>query len=485
MQCSLSTPVATTAALFLFGISLGCQPSTPDEAGGAVPQEESSDIAQGPRNVMDLVADPTIQGWVEELFLGPPGVDAMERLRKVGTRAEPFLVAGLNDPRILAFVSSGRDGRRTRKVRKALERFCELIGPLGTRESVPRPLELLAARSPDASLACRAEIVGALGKIGAESSADAFAATVALDDVFCPRSGLAGLRFALDQGRLDDSARSAFFRALAPLIELDKGTSRHSLPRTLLKLDRHKGREVLMLDRHLSIDSPLVGATVEALLDDGAPVPVPKVVALVDAAAHRALPESRSPHQLKLYASLLGSCAHLDDSATRERLEGATDHPHMDVRRASATALLHRAGFVDVGEGLRRRRLDLGYAALGAEERIIASALDYDSCVRLGGHAEFRTRSFEAAWPDVIKGLEALGLKVHLQIFQEALEIYRASGEGFGPEVRLDRWGPFSDDEVAALDALGPRYMAAEETVELSVLLYVLRHPEPFSALLR
>ena len=415
--------------------------------------------------------DREIESMVNRLF--GPEIDELnvERLKHVGARAVPFLVAALDRPDARVKQAAGKDGLPPKTTIKAL---CDVLEPLGPPEAI-EPLTRILDLPDDKARKAAAMVLGSTGK--REAIAPVVRALGDPDD-YVRSYAMTGIQRAMQGGRASRDFLEGVFPALEPLLSRkDLSVSGHA-PELMLAIDASRALPIMLSDRYFNIGNSQLQELIKSLNQAGHRIPQDRLTALM----RQLKPLVQTyPHSYEFGETLI-AYAHNPDKEAESAIRNELRSENEIVRQHASEALLIVSGIDDPSVTVFDAADEKGYDALNEAQKFYLTATIYDGEVRNGGHAQYFVNSSGDLWKTALEALETIGATQRAGILREATRLFGAEGPSPDNEARHMQLADFSKEQDGSLDQLDKRYYACTEDLHVLLSLYAIDHRTSFRA---
>ncbi|MBI5853326.1 MAG: DUF4375 domain-containing protein [Planctomycetes bacterium] len=413
---------------------------------------------------------PDCGALVDELLDGDDLI-AGRRLKELLPRAEPALVAALDDRRCKPIDEDGEPYQL--RDRDPWCRLVDLLAEIGSRAACTKVAPFLDHPRVHVRM-CATRLCAASGDVAVTERV-----FHALDDDALEFDAVLGLTTAATERRMAPEWRDRCFeRLLRKIDELEQGGDpwRHVHVRALFALDSDRAQRELTSPERFHPARRSFGRLLDGLRGVKAEIPAERLRAAVDAIEGTAA-EGGSSHADVLEALI--ETRHPDAERFCERAMAAG--PSLAATSAARWVGTLR-GMADPVEVVLDRIKERGFESLSDAQRLFYAAWWLVHRVGNGGLANVYSNGRGREYPDRHRAFEAIGVP-------ELAEIVREADRAFGPEGppddfdrREDVVGERWDELQATWRPLEQRFFAASEEAKFRAYRFALAHQGEFRA---
>lgn len=421
--------------------------------------------------VPDDISQDEIQKMVDRLFVKEDDDFNFDRLKLVGNKATPLLIAALNAD--AAFNTTFSEGGHALDAVSPFERICDLL-----KETCPptaaKPLSRYVSHSDDHF---RKHAAIALGNIGADECIEPIKQLLNDEDDYVRSFAMMGIQRGIDGDRCTDNFLNAVFPDLEKLLDRDDSSISGRAPKLMLAINQERAIPVMLSDRFFTHQNEELHYIVRAFNEANVPIPHDKLLPLVDAL--QPLVETY-PHDYQLATALVAYSRNPDQN-TEKLLSQLRDCPQRRVAEAAADGLATLAGVTDPSTFVFEQLDSHGWDGLSIEQQHYYAVLVYDAEVNNGGHSQYFVNSSGDNHPTALAGLRAIGATKRSAILSRALQLFGENGASTDNETRHEQLAAFSKVEDSKLDSLNSQYYECDENIDVLLSSYALANREHFS----
>ena len=358
-------------------------------------------------------------GWAE-----------IRTIAELGEEAYPRALEILRDPSMherLTSLGEGEFSLPTAPICRLAKIFDQDAPP------PPEAAELLAPFIENESREIRKSVVLVIGSTGSAESLPSLQQAAKDEDDYVRSYMLMGIQRAVTGCRISDPDKPKFFELVAGMWPEDTSfnVSTH-LPTILIKLDRDRAVERLLMPDLFTIQFEPVWRILEAFGSESVMAPRDKLLQLVEKASED-IEEHPNKNTLESALFLLGKHRMEEDLPLLERM---VDHTDKDVSRGAVKGLYSYHRYFD----LIRNPWDVeeakGWDALTEAEKHICAIEVLKGEVDNGGFAQYYFNSSGELWQDAFNGLAAIGADKRHGIMKATLERFEQSEPAVDRETR-------------------------------------------------
>jgi len=174
---------------------------------------------------------------------------------------------------------------------------------------------------------------------------------------------------------------------------------------------------------------------------------------------------------------LLGQLRQAMDTTVLETYLTSTNK---DIAEGAADGLIANAGLKDFEKTVSDKMDSSGYASLNEKQRNWVAVEELDDEVNNGGWSQYFFNSAGDDWPDAVKGLQAMGSKDRLAIFQEAIAKFGKVGPATDRTQRTEQLSTLITQNEKLFEPLETRYFESKEVLEVLTAKYVIQNAADF-----
>ena len=419
-------------------------------------------------------SDAELQQMVERLYVKEdPRRANFFALRSAGTRAVPFLIRALNDPRTrtatfadLKFDLSGTSP------------FVR-IGQLLAETAPPGAVKPLTTYIDHPNTDFRAEAGYVLGRIGTADCLEPVRKALADREHHVREMTLIGVGNALKEERRDQAFLSGMQEVLVPMLK-DAGYDIEGPATVLVEIDAVKAMPILESPEYFSLGNPQLDTILKALNREGHKTPhailLPLMKELEPLAAKDTRRSVEYEHALFLYGRN-------PDAAADAKLHALLGSDDESVAYGAAMGLEILAG-IEPSDVVFALYDASKFTAMTQPQQYYYAAREYQDEVLNGGHDQYFSNSSGDTYRTAIEALRAMGATAKLSILMDATTAFspeKPSVDQQARRVQLDHMSAIGDGVLKAADR---RYYDSEkkaaERMETLMTLYALEHRADF-----
>lgn len=420
--------------------------------------------------VPDDISQSEIQAMIDRLFVKEDNDFNFEKLRLMGDKATPLLMAALNTDR--TFNMKFSDGGHVLDAKSPLERICNLLRDAWPVAAV-KPMARFASHPDDEF---REHAASALGNIGSDECI-AHVAKLLRDEDDCVRScAMTGIKSGITNKRCTDTFLTAVLPAVELLLDSDETSDSESAPSLMLAIDQERAIQILFSDKYFTHEYEQLHAIIEACNEAKVPIPHHKLLPMIDATQPLA---DEYPHGYTLAAALI-AYANNPNSKTEAFLTTLQASEHNQVAKAAADGLRVILGVTDPSSFVFEQLDSHGWSGLTAPQKHYYAVFMYDSEVNNGGHSQYFVNSSGDNHSTALAGLRAIGAVKRAGILSQALQLFGGNGPSVDHERRHEELAAFSKHQDSELNSLDSQYYECDESINRLLSSYALANKTHF-----
>ena len=404
-----------------------------------------------------LKATSSREAWDEARILGA-----------LGERTHPTVLVLLRNPSLYAQLvkPTGKD----LLPEAPFNRACDLLGD----SPEPGAVDALQPFLNDPSEEIRKDAAFVIAKTGASAITPLVRKAFSDEDEYVRSFALMGLEYALDRQGLADDVRVALFPDVLEMLRTERNADKAA--RILYRLDSDKATGHFLSPEFFAAESTVIYHVLKVLADEKISVPHDSIRPLV--ASLEALEmEYPTTYALGEALRLLGQQKQEED---RDFLRSRMNHPEGIVAQGAAAGLLSSSGL----EGFEQRIWDAeeksGNGSLTEQQRFYSAVFTCNAEVNNGGLAQYFVNSSGDNWQDALAGFQAMGLKEHSAVLNEAIAKFGSSKPSADRSRRQEQLSKIYKRDDSVFDELDTRFYGITEEVEVAATRFVLESPAMF-----
>jgi HEAT repeat protein len=406
-----------------------------------------------------------IREWVERLLdeQDQGMVFPRQKLELVGARAEPFLLAVLNDSRYRRKDADANDWSDT-----PYETVIELLAAIGSKDLIVHLTPMIESPDDDERKLAALNIA----HVGSEAAIPLVLRALGDADEYVRSYAIMGIGRAIKAGHASPVFRDRMFEALTPLAAGEAERDEGDAVECLVEIDRDRALAMLQTDRFLNVRNRELLGVLTTLNKNNVQIDAGRLWPIL--ARAKSTPE-KYPWKW-IYAEVLVMLASQPDDRIEREINEAL-HSEVDrVREGAAKALLRTKGLPEPSS-LSSAVNRLGFEGASKPEQHVTAIMDLDAEVNNGGYSQYFFNCAGDRWPIAIESAKTIGA-VHL-----AAQLERAIAV-FGTRPSLDRsrrikqYGRLSDEIENALDDLSSEYYKDADRLDVLLASYMIRHKD-------
>ncbi|MDX1930765.1 MAG: DUF4375 domain-containing protein [Pirellulaceae bacterium] len=428
--------------------------------------------------VPDDISQEDIQKMIDRLFQQDDDDFNADRLKLVGIKAVPLLIAALENPQTAA-AKFGAGGHAC-DAKSPFERIVRLLEPLAPAEAA-KPLAPYVQHTDEHF---RKYAANALGNIGTSEVIEPL--LLALDDTddYVRSFAMMGIQRGIKAERCTSEFLDAMFPAITKLLDRQDQSTSGRAPKLLLTMDAERAITTLLSPSYFNIANKQVHYILRALNAAGCTIPHETLLPFLNAVKPLS---GQYPYEYS-YAEALLAYARNPDASADELLRSELNSANEEVQAAAAKALSIMSGVSNAREVVFEALSKQGFENLAAAQKHYYAVFMYDAEVRNGGHTQYFVNSSGDHWQFALEGLKAIGAEARARILQAATEFFGTTGPAKGPTIgpatacggRRRQLAALTKKQPTALGELDRQYYACDENIEALLAQYALKHSSHF-----
>ncbi|PQO45352.1 hypothetical protein C5Y93_15325 [Blastopirellula marina] len=280
---------------------------------------------------------------------------------------------------------------------------------------------------------------------------------------------------AVMEERLSPEIRSGIVGDLEKVVLSDREVKKAA--QLLSRIDPKQAETFLLSDRVMDTESGSLHEVLGVIGEFDFPIPREKVKSLVATYAGREM-EYPNTYALGESLELLGKFQNREDE---ELLLEYADHDEDRVSDGAAAGLLAFHGLEDFQECMWEQEEAGGWESLNHQQQLYLAVFLLNAEVNNGGHSQYFFNSTGDSWPLALEGLQTMGFRKRLQIFEGVLELFGDQKPLTDRDKRLDQLAKVFRQNEDAFDAFDSQYYAAEESFDVYSMRFVIQNADKFS----
>ncbi len=387
-----------------------------------------------------------------------------ERLKLIGSRAEPFLLAVLDDPRYRILRDSpGPIGE------SAYETVVGLLADLQSERLVAHLTPAIASSNQrDRDLA-----VLSIATVGNQIALGPTLRAIGGQDARARRYAALGVERRVRLGGASSGFSVQVFEALARTAASSPALEVMGAVKCLWGMDAKRAFRLFQEEHVLRIGNPGLDWILRALNQGDAVVPPARLWPLIEQAKGKLDDEDAHDVYGELLVAIAGSP---DDRAARE-IDQATSSPEPSIRRGAADALLRLHGLPSAGwiaVSVRQR----GEANASKPEMHVLALDELGGEVQNGGYGQYFVNCAGDRWPIALEASKAIGAR-HLESqIVRAAAVFGKSGPSLDRTMRLAQYAKLPDKRDETLDTLSEAYFKDRDRLDVCLARYIIDQRE-------
>lgn len=421
--------------------------------------------------VPDDISQSEIQAMVDRLFVKEDNDFNLDKLKLVGDKATPLLVATLNSDR--AFNTTFSEGGHAFGAKSPFERICDLL-----EETCPPSAASPLARyisHPDDHFRKHAAI--ALGNIGTDECINPIVQLLGDEDDYVRSYAMMGIKRGIDGDRCTDNFLNSVFPALQLLLDRDDSSISGNAPQLMLAINQEQAIPIMLSEKYFTHTNEELHYIIRSFNEAGLPIPHGSLLPLIETL--RPLVDEY-PHDYQL-ATALVAYSHNPDSNSETLLSGLRDSHKERVAEAAADGLAILSGVTDPSTFIFEQLDASGWDGLTAPQKNYCAALVYNGEVNNGGHSQYFVNSSGDNHATALAGLRAIGATKRAEILSQALQLFGGSGPSVDNGTRHQQLASFTKSQDSKLDSLDSHYYKCDEKIDVLLSSYAVANKEHFS----
>ena len=421
--------------------------------------------------VPDDISQSEIQAMVDRLFVKEDNDFNLDKLRLVGNKATPFLIAALNTDR--TFNSTFSEGGHAFDAKSPFERICDLF----EKTCPPSAAKPLARYVSHAEHHFRKHAAIALGNIGSDECIEPIVKLLGDEDDYVRSYAMMGIERGIDGNRCTNNFLNSVFPALELLLDRDDSSTSGTAPKLMLTINQEQAIPIMLSEKYFTHENKKLHYIIEAFNEAEAAIPYDKLLPLIDTLQPLI---NEYPHDYDL-ASALIAYSRNPDSNTESLLSKLRNSKNEKVAEAAADGLAILSGVTDPSTFVFEQLDTHGWDGLTAQQRNYYSVLAYNGEVNNGGHSQYFVNSSGDKHAAAISGLRAIGATERAAILSQALQLFGDNGPSTDNGTRHEQLAAFSERQDSRLDSLDSQYYECDENIDVLLSSYALTNKEHFS----
>lgn len=417
-------------------------------------------------SVSDNISQSEIQKMVDRLFVKEDDDFNLDKLKLVGDKATPALIAALNADRTFdAKFSDDYGGSPFERICDLLEETCPsaAVGPLARYAS-----------HPDDHFRKHAAL--ALGNIGTEDCVEPIVKLLGDEDDYVRSYSMMGIERGID----DQCTRSfldSVFPALVLLLDRNDSSIGGDAPKLMLAINQERAIPVMLSDKYFTPANDELHYIIQAFNQAGLTIPHDSLLPLIDKLKPLV---ADYPHDYQLGATLVAYSQN-PDSNTEALLLEFRDSPKSRIAEAAADGLAILSGVTNP-TGFVFEKLDArGWNGLSEPQKNYFAVFIYDAEVNNGGHSQYFLNSSGDNHVTALAGLRAIGATERAEVLSQAVKVFGDSGAPVDNDKRHQQLAAFTEAQESEIDSLDSQYYKCDENIEVSLTSYAVANKEHFS----
>ncbi len=418
------------------------------------------------------ISDAEIQKMVDRLFAQEDKDFNFDRLKLVGSKAVPYLITALEDPKTKT--KQFGEGDHILDAKSPFERICKLLGAIGPAEAA-LPLAKYIDHEDDQF---RKQAALVLGNIGTDECIAAMLKALDDDEDYVRSYAMMGIQSGIDSERCTKEFLDAMFPALKKLLNRDDSSISGTAPELLFTINSNRALPILLSPEYFTVENDEVRYIIRALNAADHKIPHESLLPFLKAVKPQI---NDYPHDYE-YAEALLALARNPDASAEETFRAEMKSSNDRVQEAAAEALAVFSGVTNVRDVVFETLDNCGYDALSQPQKHYFTVFCYHGEVNNGGHSQYFVNSSGDHWKDAIKGLKAIGANSRLNILDEATRLFGSKGPSEDNSKRHQQISGFSSRQDQLLGELDGKYYECDENIEVLLSRYAIAHKEHFIA---
>lgn len=419
----------------------------------------------------DDISDVKIKKMVEALFVRKDKNFNVDRLKRLGVRAVPMLVAAIENPKTALTKFGG--GGHALDAKSPFERIVDVLEPIGPAEAA-LPLAKYLDHEDDHF---REQAAIALGNIGTSECIAPMLKALADNDDYVRSYAMMGIQRGIKAKRCTREFLAAMFPSLTKLLDRDDISISGMAPELLLTIDQDRALPVLLSPKYFSVENKQVSYIIRTLNSAGHKIPHDTLLPFLKVV--RPLAEDY-PHDYS-YSEALIAYAHNPDASTEGTLRTELNLPNGKIQESAAKGLAILSGVTNARKVVFGVLKKQGFAQLSPPQKHYYAVFIYDAEVNNGGHSQYFVNSSGDHWKLALEGLKAMGACSRAKILHDAASLFGADGPSEKNASRHRQLAAFSEQRDKQLDNLDSQYYSCDENIEALLAQYALKNKEHFT----
>ncbi|PAY19142.1 hypothetical protein CKO51_12300 [Rhodopirellula sp. SM50] len=390
------------------------------------------------------------------------------QLKELSPRTNDALLAILKDESLNEKLSALQQGDLFEEA--PIMRVCELFdGNL--------PAEAIALLTPaltHPSDQVRKECGLAIAESGWAEALPAIKQSLADDDEYVRSYALMGMTRAIEANKLSAEIRSGVLPDLENLVA--SGRNVEDAARLFAQLDAARAESFLLSDAVLDPKKNSLHEILRVIGQFDFSIDRETVKSLVATYAGREM-EYPNTYALGEALALLGRFKVAEDTAL---LKEYCSHSEDRVSDGAARGLLASHDLRGFQDRTWQKEESGGWESLNREQQMYLAVFWLDAEVNNGGHSQYFFNSAGANWQLALDGLEAMGFKQRLEIFEGVLKLFGDQKPFRDRGKRQDQLASVYTQHEGAFDKFDSQYYKAKESVEVFSTRFVIENADKF-----
>lgn len=428
--------------------------------------------ARNALKVPDDLSDDEIQQMVDRLFVQEDEDFNFDRLKLVGQKAVPMLIAAIENPKTGS--TQFGDGGHALDAKSPFARIVNLLEPVSSAETA-LPLAKYIDHKDDHF---RKTAAMALGNIGTNECIRPMLKALDDPDDYVRSYAMMGIQRGLNAQRCTREFLDAMFPALTRLLNRDGSSTSGRAPALLLSIDTDRAMPVLLSPEYFSIENKEVHYIIKALNAAGHKIPHSTLLPFLKAVEPLI---DKYPYAYDYSAALIAYALNPDASA-EETFRTELKSSNGKVQEAAAEALAVLSGVTNARKVVFDAVDNLGFDHLTLPQKHYFAVTIYDGEVNNGGHSQYFVNSSGDHWRLALEGLRAIGAGARAEILHDASALFGATGPSVDNDPRHRQLAGFTEHEDKLIDKLDSRYYSCDENIHSLLDQYALKNKEHFTA---
>jgi HEAT repeat protein len=449
------------------GPKVGTEPALSGE-----PQQERF-TRQTKVTVPENITTDEIQALVNELYERKDAGLAAAKLKIIGSKATPKLIAALETQQIYNTKFTAPDFLFVESF-SPFQRICDIFEKTTPPEAI-EPLTRYATHQDDHF---RGYAAITLGNIATKECIGLMTKLLGDEDAGVRSSAMLGMQRALKTRPASDP----FFLALVPAIKGTLDWNDKSIldeaPNLLLAIERERSIPLLLSEKYFTPSNEYFADILEAMNDAQIPVPHDKLLPLLT----KLEPHSDEYPYKRQYAAAIVAYAHHPDAKTEAYLLTRKDSKNEDIAEAAIEGLGVFAGLIDPFAVVTAQLEEKGWSKLTKPQQHYYAVKVYDDEVRIDGHVQYFFSQFGSQYATALAGLAAIGAKNRAAMLRNAGQLFGPDGPPTDTNERNQQLDSFTLEQRQNLHAIDSEYYECKPSCTALLTLFALKHKEDFLA---